>query len=403
MIPKGKGATITEAQVVALVEDLQRRGFRTEREPDLRPNDIRYSILIPDDRKITLRSGCAPGLWRICNGPTSGYAHEVGSESELRTRLFEYARSQGVDFAPPPASNFAPIGPRELQVDGSKQPGDLRQAPVSPEGAQRVAEVRDPVIDFAILTAIEVERRAVCEAFGLGEGDRVNKDSRVYWRGTLSLKGGEAYEVVVAQSPDAGNTDAAILTNDMLHHWHPGSALLVGIAASADAKVKLGDVVVGSDVYYYERGKETPEGTKSEPKIIPADATLWNRVTTVPDWDGNVAAQRPDGADDKPKLHYGVIASGEKVVANRAVRDQIAAGHRKILAIEMEGWGFSRAVWQSFEQVRHLDIRGICDDASEKKDDRWHQYAAAAAAAFARHFLLDRPLAPRGEDRARPR
>ena len=69
-----------------------------------------------------------------------------------------------------------------------------------------------------------------------------------------------------------------------------------------------------------------------------------------------------------------------------------AAGH---CCQDLRGYGFSRAMWQSFEHVRHLDIRGICDDGSEKKDDRWHKYAAAAAANFAKHFLLDRPLKPR--------
>lgn len=251
-------------------------------------------------------------------------------------------------------------------------------------------------IDIAILTAIEVERRAVCEAFGLTDEHRVKKDARVYWRGKLPLNNGEAYELVVAQAPDAANIDAAILTNDLLHHWKPGTALLVGIAASADpGKVNLGDVVLGSEVYYYERGKVTPDGTKPEPKIISADATLWANITTVPNWDGKIAVARPDGTEARPRVHAGVIASGEKVIADVAARNEIATGHRKIVAIEMEGYGFSRAVWQSFDPVRHLDIRAICDDGSKDKNDEWHAYAAAAAAGFAKHFLLDRPLDPR--------
>ncbi len=251
-------------------------------------------------------------------------------------------------------------------------------------------------IDVAILTAIEVERTAVCEAFGLTEEHRVRKDSRVYWRGKLALNNGEAYELVVAQAPDAANIDAAILTNDLLHHWKPGAALLVGIAATADpAKVKLGDVVLGREVYYYERVKVTPLGTRLEPKLILADATLWANVTAVPDWDGKVPVARPDGAEARSRVHVGVIASGEKVIADAETRDEIAAANRKIVAIEMEGYGFSRAVWQSFEHVRHLDIRAICDDGSKDKNDGWHAYAAAVAAGFAKHFLLDRPLHPR--------
>lgn len=250
-------------------------------------------------------------------------------------------------------------------------------------------------VDFAILTAIEVERKAVCAAFGLTSGHRVRKDGRVYWRGQLPLSDGGFYEVVVAQSSDMANIDSALLTNDMLHHWRPGAALLVGIAASARDNVKLGDVVVASDVYYYERGKATPQGKKPEPKILPADATLWANVTALPDWDGKLSVGRPERKRSISRIHHGVVASGEKVIADVSARDEIGSGHRKITAIAMEEYGFSRAIWQSFQQVRHLVIRGICDDGSPSKNDRWHAYAAAAAAAFTRHFLLDRPIDPR--------
>lgn len=252
------------------------------------------------------------------------------------------------------------------------------------------------LIDFAIVTAIEVERRAVCSAFGLGDEHRVKEGSRVYWRGQLRLPSGDAYEIVVAQAADMANIDAALATSDLLHRWTPGAALMVGIAATTNPKeADLGDVVVGSDVYYYERGKVVATGTKPEPKMVPADATLWNNIKALPEWVADLAVPRPDGTHSAPRPRYGVIASGEKVLADEAVRDQIAAGHRKIVALEMEGYGFSRAVWQSFDHVHHLVIRGICDDGSQRKNDAWHGYAAASAASLAKHFLLDRPLPPR--------
>ncbi|WP_437839253.1 phosphorylase family protein [Sorangium sp. So ce1153] len=254
----------------------------------------------------------------------------------------------------------------------------------------------DGPIDFAILTAIEVEREAVCAAFGLTDENRAKKDDRWYWRGRLALKQGGAYEIVVAQPVDMGQVEAALLASDVIRHWKPRAALLVGIAGSTQAeKVKLGDIVVGKSVWYYEHGKVTPERTTPQPEMIPADAALLKHFTGMMKWGGTVPTARPDRERRGSKVHLGVIASGEEVIADAAARDEIASGHRKILAIEMEGYGFSRAVWQSFERVRHLDIRGICDDASLSKGDGWHEYAAAAAARFAKHFLLDRPLEPR--------
>ncbi len=70
----------------------------------------------------------------------------------------------------------------------------------------------------------------------------------------------------------------------------------------------------------------------------------------------------------------------------------ITAANRKIMAIEMEGYGVIAAAWQSFEQVRCLVIRALCDYADSSKNDQWHAYAAAVAAGFTKHFLLDEPL-----------
>jgi len=266
----------------------------------------------------------------------------------------------------------------------------------------------DLLIDFVIITAIEVERKAVCRAFKLLDKHRVRKDSRVYWRGRLQLNNGEFYEIAVAQAADMANVDSALLTSDSIHHWKPGGLLLVGIAGAASDQIDLGDIVVGTEVFYYERGKQTPSGKRQEPKQYPADATLINNAMAVRRWRASVPMARPDGNQNRPAIHYGVIASGEMVIADEDTRDQLIEQHRKILAVEMEGYGLSAAAWQSFDRIRHLVIRAICDRADSKKTAKWHEYAAAAAAGFARHFLRDRPLDPRNptahpdEDREPP-
>lgn len=251
------------------------------------------------------------------------------------------------------------------------------------------------LIDFAIITAIEIERRAVCRALQMTDQDRVRLQTRTYWRKRLPLEDGKFYEIVVAQSPDMGSMSASLLVSDIKQHWKPSAILLVGIAGAASEKQHLGDLVIASDVYYYERGKLTPDGKKPEPYMFKADPTLWDRVNTVAHWTAPISVARPDETQDRPKIYYGVIASGEKVIADAAVRDEVAAGQRKIKAIEMEGYGFSAAIWQSSDQVHHLAIKAICDLADSSKNDEWHEYAAAVAADFTKHFLLDRPLKPR--------
>ncbi|MGP1385930.1 MAG: SIR2 family protein [Thainema sp.] len=261
----------------------------------------------------------------------------------------------------------------------------------------------DPLIDFAIATAIEIERRAVCQIFQITDDDRVFEGSRVYWRKSVALKDGEFYEVVVVQSPDMGGVDSALLISDTIHHWNPGAILLVGIAAGVDrAKQQLGDLIIGRDICYYERGKLTPEGKQPEPIMYRADSTLWSRVQAISAWRPPPTLPRPDGTSAEPKIHYSAIASGEKVIADPTIRDEITSGHRKIAAIEMEGYGFSAAAWQSFDHIRSLVIKAVCDFADTEKSDDWHLYAATVAASFAYHFLQDRPLEPRNAPHRSP-
>ncbi|MDF5706519.1 MAG: SNF2-related protein [Nostoc sp. S4] len=257
----------------------------------------------------------------------------------------------------------------------------------------------EPMIDFAIITAIEIERKAVCEAFKITAEHRVRKGSRVYWRNRIELQTGDFYEIVVTQLPDMSNVEAALMASDIITQWKPQAMLMVGIAGAARQNQHLGDLIIARDIYYYDRGKETPQGRLPEPIMYKADATLWSRVTSIPEWNEPISVARPDKTEVRPQIYYDAIASGERVIADPVVRDEIANRHRKIMAFEMEGYGISAAAWQSSDKVKHLVIRAICDFADSSKNSEWHPYAASVAAGYTKHFLLDRPLEPRNLNR----
>lgn len=88
---------------------------------------------------------------------------------------------------------------------------------------------------------------------------------------------------------------------------------------------------------------------------------------------------RPAG----PRVHYGLIASGNQVIKDAIRRDRIGA-ELDVLCCEMEGAG----VMAAGESGHCLIIRGICDYADSHKNDIWHNYAAATAAAYTKFFLL---------------
>jgi len=252
----------------------------------------------------------------------------------------------------------------------------------------------DGFIDFAFVPAHEIEHEAICTAFNLTEDHRVQKGASVYRHGQLELRRGRHYEIVIAPPPDRGKVDAAMITRELLHHWKLNAIILSGIGASLRPEVQLGDIVIGSGTWYYERREDTPAVQPPEPRIIAPDAGLWRDAIALSEWDGTALSDRPapgKGAPRVPRAHRGVIAAGEGVVSSPALRRQIADCQRNVLAVEMSGHGLPRAAWESFDRVRHISIWGIGDDASLSEEGNWHEYAAAAAAQFARHVLLAPP------------
>jgi ankyrin repeat protein len=95
--------------------------------------------------------------------------------------------------------------------------------------------------------------------------------------------------------------------------------------------------------------------------------------------DTKSVVQRPDRKDAAPRIYYGNIASGNKVIKHGTTRDKIAKDEG-VICFEMEAAGL-------MDNLRCLVIRGICDYADSHKNKRWQPYAAAAAAAYARALL----------------
>ena len=83
----------------------------------------------------------------------------------------------------------------------------------------------------------------------------------------------------------------------------------------------------------------------------------------------------------EPVFHQGTIASGDKVVKDAKLRDEIRRHCHGAKCVEMEAAGIT-------DQTHCLVIRGIADYADTHKNQVWQPYAAATAAAFARELLL---------------
>ena len=99
---------------------------------------------------------------------------------------------------------------------------------------------------------------------------------------------------------------------------------------------------------------------------------------------GNDASKliiRPERTEDEdnPMIHYGLIASGNKLMKDALLRDALIA-EKDVLCFEMEAAGL-------MNHFPCLVIRGICDYSDSHKNKEWQGYAAMAAAAYTKDLL----------------
>ncbi|KAF4466483.1 ankyrin repeat [Fusarium albosuccineum] len=102
---------------------------------------------------------------------------------------------------------------------------------------------------------------------------------------------------------------------------------------------------------------------------------------TCDDCDEAREITRLDRKTDHHRVHCGVIASGNQVIKDPALRDRLG---NDCICFEMEAAGL-------MNDFPCLVIRGVCDYADSHKNDCWQRYAAVVAAACAKEILQNIP------------
>jgi len=268
---------------------------------------------------------------------------------------------------------------------------------------------QDNPVDFLIITALPEERDAVL-ALLVPVRKVQHEGAPTYYRATIpAYAQNSEYEIAVTMLNDMGNVEAAQHTTRALQDLAPDYVLMVGIAGGIRGKVKLGDVIIARHVLYYEPARVTPNGLDLRPISYPADPLLLDRSQNYTDlsWRDLIQTSRPSrrgrgaAVDEQSAVVVGLIATGEKVVADRAFVGQMRRLHSKLVGVEMEAFGVAVAAANNRDRPRFLAIRGVCDYADPSKNDRWHRYAAESAAAFTIGFLRSGPVPPRAARVAR--
>jgi nucleoside phosphorylase len=331
-------------------------------------------------------------------------------------RIKEVLRGWGVlvedhpDDEPPEAVPLSASSPAADPVSGASQAPAKMQPSATP--SHTIAAVpgandsSNPLpVDFVIVTALEEEREALLDK--LCPYKRVNPspdDILHYYMSDIPVtfpdESTGTYRVIVMQLLGMGRVKGANAISAAIHHWKPRYVILVGIAGGiAAAGVKLGDVLVSSQIVDYGLQKQTRAKRPQERwEVHPVDQRLLGAAQNLLDkkWQESVTAERPEPGT--PKRHIGPILSGDKVIAFGEVVQQHLATWPKLIGVEMEAGGVVAAAFEAATHPGFFMVRGVSDFADEQKDSdlvvKWRTYACDVAVSYTMTLLKSGFISP---------
>lgn len=242
-----------------------------------------------------------------------------------------------------------------------------------------------------VITILPEETQAVIDALGLSEQPA---DGHLFYEGSFRPRwphsNSRPVQVAALRSLAMGEDPAMAACYSLRGRYNPGTVVSAGIAGAIHSEVRPGDVIVATRVVYYDLRKKTPAGTRRRLEELQAPAVTGHAVNAffTNHHPPEVQITDQSGVTRTVRVHTGLIASGNAVIADRnaGVRRDLTGYHDRILAVDMETAGIARACHEQSAVTGQphgwVAVRGVSDDASERKDDAFHRLAAWHAAAI---------------------
>ncbi|HEY0684576.1 MAG TPA: hypothetical protein VGD45_19725 [Steroidobacter sp.] len=246
--------------------------------------------------------------------------------------------------------------------------------------------------DIAIVCTTASELRAVRASLsGLAD---YKQEEKFFYSATLPGNGCR-FRVVMTFLPDPGTVTAATTASDFVRRYRPKLLVLLGMAGAIHEDVKLLDVVLSTQVIYYEPRKERDGKVSSRLQALPISSFLKRAVISFVADKGAPAARISYTEQDSVHdfgIFEGPLGSGDAVVGstNSAARAVVKGCNDKALIMETEAWGAHKAVFDlGGSDCKHvLTIKGAADNADSEKDDSRQYRATRNAFETFREFLL---------------
>lgn len=346
---------------------------------------------------------------RVASYPQSTQTPDIGAlELDDRGEIIVQIAAPSADNRiassavwPPLKPHVSSTGPSSIRRRSDPEPWGLRTSSTMTSSLGGIADAENVVIhhhdirdraDIAVLVALdeEFEQLAKLVKFGKGIADG---HGGYYFPFTTPNVHGE-YRCIAKLIGEMGISAARGPAARMLDHWTPAVAVMVGIAASLDDGIKLGDVVMATQIDAYDSNSKVVatrrggieyqhRGTvfRGDPRLIAAIRDL--RFAHEAEFDAFVSACAEECAallsdaqgklpateflSPRPSVHRVHVASGSVLGSAAGFKRWLRRRDQTLKALEMEGAALAAAAEERQPQVTALVFRGISDFADERK------------------------------------
>jgi len=243
---------------------------------------------------------------------------------------------------------------------------------------------------IGIITIVPEEALAVQKGFSMSPQTPKIIDKRYYDIGEYTSNG-KHLKIIHLQCIKQGSVDMALAFNALTSHFDLDYVVLLGIAGSIQKDINLCDVVIGSDILYYDRRKEKEGGDIARRlEHFNMSFEMLNHIRRFELLNTAPHKASDNSWQDNFNLHICPIGTGEAVIGNPLsdIRKWLLLVNSKTGVVETEAAGFTSAFNETTDGVKDIIVvRGISDKADEKKDDKWRQPASDNAVIVLKQFI----------------
>ena len=193
-----------------------------------------------------------------------------------------------------------------------------------------------------------------------------------------------------------GKVAAAMTATMLVEKFGVTHILFTGVAGAGDAGVRVGDIVVAESLLQYDIDA-SPLFPKYEVPLtglshFMSDVQLSGQLVQAAHgfldqdfMDVIALEERAQFRLERPKVHRGLIASGDQFISARSHIQQLHAALPGLLAVEMEGAAVAQVCFEL--GIPFAIVRTISDNANEDAATDFMRFVKSVAAFYAFHIV----------------